>query len=41
MGGRIVTENLTEYNLDEDWLIKKLADSGISSVTDVFYAEVQ
>lgn len=38
--GKIISENLSELNLTEEWLLKKLAKKNISSVTDVYYAQV-
>ncbi|MBT2738453.1 DUF421 domain-containing protein [Bacillus sp. ISL-7] len=39
--GEIKEENLERLNLDKIWLEKQLKLSGIDSISDVFYAEVQ
>jgi uncharacterized membrane protein YcaP (DUF421 family) len=39
--GKIIKENLEKLNLDQQWLENELAISGLSSISDVFYAEVQ
>ncbi|PLR85775.1 DUF421 domain-containing protein [Bacillus sp. V33-4] len=39
--GRIVKRNLTELNLTEEWLRNQLIASGIQSVQQVFFAELQ
>lgn len=39
--GRIISSNLTKLNLDQQWLQNQLQQSGIQSISDVFYAEVQ
>ncbi len=39
--GILVTKNLKKLNLDRTWVDQKLSQSGISSIEDVFYAEVQ
>jgi uncharacterized membrane protein YcaP (DUF421 family) len=39
--GIINKKNLSELNLDEKWLEQELQKSGIQSVSDVFYAEIQ
>jgi uncharacterized membrane protein YcaP (DUF421 family) len=39
--GRVVSSNLEKLNLDTQWLEKQLQLSGIKSISDVFYAEVQ
>ena len=38
--GKIISKNLTELNLTEDWLLKKLKKKNITSVEDVFLAQV-
>jgi uncharacterized membrane protein YcaP (DUF421 family) len=38
--GKMNEENLEKLNLDKLWLEKELKISGINSITDVFYAEV-
>src|SRR5690625_930057 len=39
--GKVKHKNLAKLNLDEQWLESQLKQSGVKSVTDVFYAEVQ
>ncbi|WP_456278332.1 YetF domain-containing protein [Bacillus sp. AK128] len=39
--GEINQQNLSKLNLDQHWLSQQLKSSGIQSVSDVFYAEVQ
>ena len=39
--GKIVVKNLAELGKSEDWLSGELAKQGISSHTDVFFAELQ
>ena len=39
--GEIKRENLMKLNLDEPWLEEQLKLSGINSISEVFYAEVQ
>lgn len=39
--GEIVTKNLLELNLDEEWVNKQLKKNGVNSVEQVFYAEIQ
>lgn len=39
--GKIVQKNLTELDLSEEWVMKKLRKQGIDSVDEVFYAQVQ
>ena len=39
--GKILSENLSKLNLDENWLEQQLKGSGINTVEDVFYAEVK
>lgn len=38
--GKIITENLLELNLTEDWLLKKLRKKNIQDVADVYFAQV-
>ena len=37
----INTNNLARLNLDKNWLEQQLKSSGVTSIEDVFYAEVQ
>lgn len=39
--GKLVVDNLKEYNLNENWLDLQLKQAGISSYKDVFFAELQ
>jgi uncharacterized membrane protein YcaP (DUF421 family) len=39
--GKIIENNLKRLNLQEEWLQEQLRKNGITSVTDVYYAEVQ
>lgn len=39
--GKVLKKNLSKLKLDTDWLEKQLKQSGINSVSNVFYAEVQ
>ena len=39
--GEIKQENLEKLNLDQQWLERQLKLSGIYSVDDIFYAEIQ
>jgi len=39
--GKLINASLQEYNLDHEWLMKKLADQGIEKISDVLYAELQ
>ena len=39
--GEIKHENLNKLNLDQQWLEEQLKRSGVDSISDVFYAEVQ
>lgn len=39
--GKIVTKNLRELNLSEDWLESQIKQSGVPSVENVFFAELQ
>ncbi|WP_080848213.1 YetF domain-containing protein [Cytobacillus gottheilii] len=39
--GKVNIENLSKLNLTEDWLDQQLRKNGITSVSDVFYAEIQ
>lgn len=38
--GKVIMKNLSELNLTEDWLLKKLAKKNIHSVEDVYYAQI-
>jgi len=40
VGGKIIESNLIELNLSKKWLFEQLKKQNISSVCDVFYAEV-
>ncbi|WP_338450159.1 DUF421 domain-containing protein [Niallia oryzisoli] len=39
--GEIKEENLAKLHLDQQWLEQELKRSGVHSISDVFYAEVQ
>lgn len=39
--GKIVQKNLTELNLTEEWVMKKLRKKNIHDVKDVFFAQIQ
>lgn len=39
--GKIIYENLTELDLTEDWLMKKLRRKNITDPSEVFYAQIQ
>ncbi|MGM0851022.1 MAG: YetF domain-containing protein [Bacillota bacterium] len=39
--GRIIMSNLEKLNLNTEWLEQQIRLSGINSISDVFYAEVQ
>lgn len=39
--GKVNKQNLDKLNLDQNWLDQQLKLSGVNSVSDVFYAEVQ
>lgn len=39
--GKIISHNLKELNLSEDWLKKQLKQQNITSIDNVFYAEIQ
>ncbi|SEM10425.1 Uncharacterized membrane protein YcaP, DUF421 family [Mesobacillus persicus] len=39
--GIVNTNNLSKLNLDKKWLHRQLQQSGVHSVSEVFYAEVQ
>lgn len=41
MNGRVITKNLCELGLSEQWLDDALVDRGIKNKKDVLYAEVQ
>ncbi|WP_332647467.1 DUF421 domain-containing protein [Lysinibacillus sp. 54212] len=38
--GKIISENLLELNLTEDWLLKKLRRKNIDDITDVYFAQI-
>lgn len=38
--GKVLSQNLTKMNLDQNWLEQQLQQAGIHSASDVFYAEV-
>ena len=40
-GGKVLTKNLRELNLTEDWLDNALGKQGVTNSADVMYAEVQ
>ncbi|WP_077623019.1 DUF421 domain-containing protein [Sediminibacillus massiliensis] len=39
--GKVVSQNLTKLNLDQQWLDQQLQQAGIDDVSKVFYAEVE
>ncbi|WP_094698796.1 YetF domain-containing protein [Brevibacillus laterosporus] len=39
--GQIVEKNLKEFNLNKKWLLQELDKQGITSIKDVFFAELQ
>lgn len=39
--GKVLVDNLSKLGLDESWLKQQLKQTGIGSVQEVFYAEVQ
>ncbi|MEH7226592.1 DUF421 domain-containing protein [Bacillus sp. JJ1566] len=39
--GKVITNNLTKLNLTQNWLDQQLMQAGITSSSDVMYAEVQ
>ncbi len=39
--GRVISTNLEKLNLNQQWLEQQLQSSGIDSISEVFYAEVQ
>ena len=39
--GQLIRENLTELNLTEDWIVKKLKRKNVQAVEDVYFAQVQ
>lgn len=39
--GKIISKNLSKLNLNKDWLNQELNQSGVNSIEDIFYAEVQ
>lgn len=38
--GQIIYENLQEYDLTEEWLLKKLRNKNIEAVSDVYFAQL-
>ncbi|MER1986523.1 MAG: DUF421 domain-containing protein [Solibacillus sp.] len=38
--GKIIYENLQEYDLTEEWLLKKLRNKNIEAASDVYYAQL-
>ncbi|AWE09190.1 DUF421 domain-containing protein [Lysinibacillus sp. 2017] len=38
--GKIITKNLAELQLTEEWLLKKLSKKNINNVKDVYFAQV-
>ncbi|CUU48618.1 YetF domain-containing protein [Clostridium beijerinckii] len=39
--GKIIHKNLKEFNLTENWLNTQLKQQNVSSINDIFYAELQ
>lgn len=39
--GKVKEKNLKQLNLNRQWLEKQLRSSGVHSISDVFYAEIQ
>lgn len=39
--GKVIRHNLIEFNLSDEWLQNELKKNNVSSVKDVFYAEIQ
>lgn len=39
--GKIIKNNLKEFDLNQTWLMEQLQQNGIEEVSDVFYAELQ
>lgn len=39
--GQVVTKNLLELNLSEEWLTNQLKRNGVYAVEEVFFAELQ
>ena len=39
--GKIITNNLSRLNLDNNWLNQQLQNAGITNLSQVFYAEIQ
>lgn len=39
--GKLIKHNLEELNLTEKWLNTQLKNSGVNSIKDIFYAELQ
>ena len=39
--GQLITENIVELELTEDWVMKKLKKQNVQSVEEVYFAQVQ
>jgi uncharacterized membrane protein YcaP (DUF421 family) len=39
--GKVNSESLSKLNLDKEWLDQQLKQSGVETISEVFYAEVQ
>lgn len=39
--GKIITQNLTGLNLNEEWVLKQLKKHGVNTPKQVFYAEIE
>lgn len=39
--GTVITKNLHSLNLDQEWLEQQLKNSGVNSISEVFFAQVQ
>lgn len=39
--GKIITQNLKEAGITEDWVMKQLKKHGVNSIQQVFYAEIE
>ncbi|KUF35621.1 hypothetical protein AK833_06765 [Lysinibacillus sp. F5] len=39
--GQLITENIVELELTEDWVLKKLKKQNVQSVEEVYFAQVQ
>lgn len=39
--GKLIKNNLTEFNKDEAWLMSQLKQQKINKIKDVFYSELQ